>query len=400
MASSYPAAPDAFESKQDGAGHYVYASYFNDLQNAISAVQATLGVNPQGTHSDVAAAIAAAALSGGGTGGGASLTDIFKGTWSDVATYNPGDLAYHRGAAWIASAMNAKSEPGGAWGMNDYTIIGGTTGAQDEVWTDLCALAFQVDTDTDIQVIDILGAPPFVALAADFDANPDPEQGAPILASAGATPAGIWSRAEFFAPIHLTANTTYRVVFAAGANWTSTAPTTFGHVSMVGNIVAGDNFETTYTDRHTAFRLHEVSASPWTLFAGQPTHERRITYDAGTVPANGSSTFDVALGQAWRLMEIWVDQPARVRIYDTDDHRTNDRARPYATPLDATANHGCYLDINLTASNQYRVLYPPVHGSNRDGMPSDTTYVTVDNPRTSNQQIFVTFFYVTTATSL
>lgn len=56
MASNYPAALDNFTDKTDGFDD-VMAAHVNDLQHAVSAVQTTLGINPQGSAETVADAL-------------------------------------------------------------------------------------------------------------------------------------------------------------------------------------------------------------------------------------------------------------------------------------------------------------------------------------------------------
>lgn len=392
--SDYPDGLDTFTPKTDGPGQYVYAAYFNTLQNALTAVQSTLGLNPQGTHDDVAAAIAAAAQTGGGGESGPSFTDLYQGPWTDTVDYVADDIVTHRGAAWIATAPNLSTEPGGNWGYPNYSVAGALPGTTDQTWTDQAATAFQVSTDTLVHGIEVAGLPAFIQIADNFAA--DPPEGAPVIGGGWATQIGDWSRVDLIPAVQLTAGVTYRVVYDAGAGWTATAATPSGVVTTVGNTLSGSNFETTHTDRYTPFRLLQDGDSPWTAFAGQPNQEQRAIANA-VVPANDYATLDVSMSKAWRLMEIWTNRPVRIRIYDTDAHRTADLARPLGTPVDAATNHGVYYEANLTNANLYPVLYPPVHGSNREGTPISTTYVTLDNPDNGNQNITVTFFYVALA---
>lgn len=64
----YPMAIDAFPVRVDGPDQWIRAEHINFLQDAITAVEEILGVNPQGAYSTVSDRIAAA-------GGLASLED-------------------------------------------------------------------------------------------------------------------------------------------------------------------------------------------------------------------------------------------------------------------------------------------------------------------------------------
>jgi hypothetical protein len=87
MASSYPGAldtlsnPDASDAMNDGAGHAANHSAAND---AIEAIQATLGVDPQGGEATVADRLDA--MGGGGGGGGLVLID--SGTFTTASEFH------------------------------------------------------------------------------------------------------------------------------------------------------------------------------------------------------------------------------------------------------------------------------------------------------------------------
>jgi hypothetical protein len=78
MASSYPGAldtlanPSPTDTMNDGDGH---AAQHADANDAIEAIQATLGVDPQGGESTVADRLDAIEGGGGGGGGGLVLVD-------------------------------------------------------------------------------------------------------------------------------------------------------------------------------------------------------------------------------------------------------------------------------------------------------------------------------------
>jgi len=58
MSTNYPGAYDSYASKTDGID-VVMASHVNDLQDAISAIEHELGINPKGSYATIAAAVAA-----------------------------------------------------------------------------------------------------------------------------------------------------------------------------------------------------------------------------------------------------------------------------------------------------------------------------------------------------
>ena len=123
--SSYPASLDTFATKADGAGHYVYASYFNDLQAAITAIQATLGVNPQGSFGTVAAALTAGGTGPTGPTGPAGTTGATGPTGPTGATGVTGPAGV--GATGATGPLGAT----GATGPVGATGVGatGATGA-------------------------------------------------------------------------------------------------------------------------------------------------------------------------------------------------------------------------------------------------------------------------------
>lgn len=89
MASSYPGAldtltnPDASDAMNDGAGHAANHAAAND---AIEAIQATLGIDPQGGEATVADRLDA--MGGGGGGGGGGLVLIDSGTFTTASPVN------------------------------------------------------------------------------------------------------------------------------------------------------------------------------------------------------------------------------------------------------------------------------------------------------------------------
>lgn len=127
--SDYPGGIDAFTAKEDGAGHYVFADYFNTLQDAVVAVQTALGVNPQGSYDDVAAR-----LDDGGGGGGGGATGPTGPAGATGATGPTGPTgAGATGATGPVGATGATGPAGatgaGATGATGPTGPAGPTGA-------------------------------------------------------------------------------------------------------------------------------------------------------------------------------------------------------------------------------------------------------------------------------
>ncbi len=119
MASTYPYSADTFSTKADGPGHYVFAAYFNDLQDAVLATENTLGLVPAGSAGTVAARLTAIESA---TGGGASTAVLTSpngtryriavandGTLSTTQTYEPGPPA--PATATLFSELGTAADP-------------------------------------------------------------------------------------------------------------------------------------------------------------------------------------------------------------------------------------------------------------------------------------------------
>jgi hypothetical protein len=91
MASDYPGALDTLsnptptDAMNDGTGH---AAQHADANDAIEAIQATLGIDPQGTESTVVDRLDAIEAGGGGGGGGAVLLDSSTFTTASSVTFD------------------------------------------------------------------------------------------------------------------------------------------------------------------------------------------------------------------------------------------------------------------------------------------------------------------------
>lgn len=120
MTSDYPTGLDSFTAKADGAGHYVFAAYFNDLQNAVTAIETTLGTDPQGGYTTVADAIAAG-------GGGVGATGPTGPTGPAGATGPTGPTGV--GATGATGPIGETGPGAGATGPTGPTGPTGVTGA-------------------------------------------------------------------------------------------------------------------------------------------------------------------------------------------------------------------------------------------------------------------------------
>ena len=156
MPSNYPSALDAFTNPTStddldtpGVEHDVQHANAND---AIEAIQATLGTDPQGVAATVAARIAAVESAGGGAsalndltdvdtatvppstgqalvwdgtqwepgtvsgGGAAPGTMVYEDTWQSATSYQIGDVVRYNGRLWLAVVDSVAAAPieGGA----------------------------------------------------------------------------------------------------------------------------------------------------------------------------------------------------------------------------------------------------------------------------------------------
>ena len=106
---------------------------------------------------------------------------------------------------------------------------------------------------------------------------------------------------------------------------------------------------------------------------------------AGFVGANQQVVGTVRLQPIVSLFSIRSTNSVRIRMYDTNEHRTNDLARPVGTePL---GNHGLLLDITITPDvlNTEYQLYPPVTLINNDTIRSGLIYYTIDEINGTDQ---------------
>lgn len=139
--TSYPAAIDVFPIRQDGPDQWIFAAHMNYVQDAIAAIEATLGINPQGSSPTVNERIATylpligGTLTGdlkisqsklrvGGIGTAVPQAILHLGIWDTSGivgdnaviigkphpSFNIGELAVIEGSGTSASGNNSHAE--------------------------------------------------------------------------------------------------------------------------------------------------------------------------------------------------------------------------------------------------------------------------------------------------
>ena len=92
----------------------------------------------------------------------------------------------------------------------------------------------------------------------------------------------------------------------------------------------------------------------------------------------------------YRLLKVETDVAARVRVYDSIDHRTADAARAIGT--DPSGVHGVILDLVTTASTLAWWLSPVVDGYTENA--GDTVPLAITNLSGSTDTVTVIFTWV------
>lgn len=98
----------------------------------------------------------------------------------------------------------------------------------------------------------------------------------------------------------------------------------------------------------------------------------------------------IELAAGYRLLRISTDQTARVRIYDSIEHRTADFSRLIG--IDPTGTHGVILDLVTIISNLSWWLNPVVDGYTADA--TDSVPILITNLSGSTDTVTVTFTWV------
>lgn len=116
---------------------------------------------------------------------------------------------------------------------------------------------------------------------------------------------------------------------------------------------------------------------------------------AAGLTAGASGIAAVPLATGYRLLEVSVSQPSRVRVYPSAAERTADRDRPFAVPADPNAS-GPYLDIVASGAPFARKLTPLVDGYNMEDTPSNLVPIIVENLTVGTHDVVVAFLFVPT----
>jgi hypothetical protein len=194
MASSYPGGYDSFTGKSNGPGHTVDASHINALQDAVAAIQATLGLNPQGSSATVAERIAAVES-------GASTFAPSQLTWSAAYwTEDPGWTAPADGGnvtAW-------RDYSGGVSALSTFSVAPTLTAANSALNGKPTVDFLESSTQALRTATDFTQAQPFsvFAVLADWNASSGSNQGALLATSVQTGPqilAGTTSQAGIYA---------------------------------------------------------------------------------------------------------------------------------------------------------------------------------------------------------
>ncbi len=107
--------------------------------------------------------------------------------------------------------------------------------------------------------------------------------------------------------------------------------------------------------------------------------------------ANGASEdISITLKPGYRLLKVETDVAARVRVYNSADHRTADASRAIGT--DPTGVHGVILDLVTTVASLVWWLSPVVEGYTENA--TDTIPLSITNLSGSAHTVTVTFVWV------
>ena len=105
---------------------------------------------------------------------------------------------------------------------------------------------------------------------------------------------------------------------------------------------------------------------------------------------NATEDITVTLKSGYRLLKVETDVAARVRVYDSIDHRTADATRAIGT--DPSGVHGVILDLVTTASTLAWWLSPVVDGYTENA--GDTVPLAITNLSGSTDTVTVIFTWV------
>lgn len=114
---------------------------------------------------------------------------------------------------------------------------------------------------------------------------------------------------------------------------------------------------------------------------------------AYNVLPNDHSPLDRLITTNFQLMQIEADAPCRVRIYASEDGRSNDIARAFGTAVDPY--NGMFVDFVITTPNTVYNIAPSVMVFSESDSEFSRTRITITNlDVTQKEEINVTLTYV------
>lgn len=115
------------------------------------------------------------------------------------------------------------------------------------------------------------------------------------------------------------------------------------------------------------------------------------TWSTGSLAASGEETGIVSLSSTWLMLQMQVNRPCRVRLYDTTAHRDADVARARGVDPVTSTNPGVMLDWGFQTAGTY-TMTPPVPGTTVPA--SSAVPYTIDNLDSVTGVVTVTFTFV------
>ncbi len=134
---------------------------------------------------------------------------------------------------------------------------------------------------------------------------------------------------------------------------------------VVGPII--DNAE----DLPERIQLYDASGNPLSL--GTPPRENRI-FSTPVIDDDETHNDVYVVWAGWRALIVQTDIPARVRIYNTEEKRTEDADRKIGT--DPRGDHGLLFELISTPEQLIYSLSPKVDFATDDGSSNYFSAVT------------------------
>ena len=125
---------------------------------------------------------------------------------------------------------------------------------------------------------------------------------------------------------------------------------------------------------------------------GNALGRQQFLITAYEVLPNDHSKEDCFITTNFQLMQIEADAPCRVRIYASEDGRSNDIARAFGTAVDP--DNGMFVDFVITTPNKVYNIAPSVMVFSESEYPSSQTRTTITNLDVTQKDINVTLIYV------